>query len=33
VKFLPDDDRFGIVITPAGSRHMYQFWLSRPRRI
>jgi hypothetical protein len=27
VKFLADDDRFGIVVTPAGYRHMYQFRL------
>jgi hypothetical protein len=27
VKFLADDDRFGIVVTPAGWRHMYQFRL------
>ena len=27
MKFLADDDRFGIVVTPAGWRHMYQFRL------
>lgn len=27
MKFLDDDDRFGIVITPTGWRHMYQFRL------
>jgi hypothetical protein len=27
VKFLADDDRFGVVVTPAGCRHMYQFRL------
>jgi hypothetical protein len=27
VKFLADDDRFGIVVSPAGCRHMYQFQL------
>jgi hypothetical protein len=27
VKFLADDDRFGIVVTPAGCRHTYQFRL------
>jgi hypothetical protein len=27
VKFLADDDRLGIVITPAEGRHMYQFQL------
>jgi hypothetical protein len=27
VKFLGDDDRFGIVITPAEGQHMYQFQL------
>ncbi len=27
MKFLADDDRFGIAVTPAGCRHMYQFRL------
>jgi hypothetical protein len=27
MKFLADDDRFGIVVTPTGWRHMYQFRL------
>jgi hypothetical protein len=27
MKFLTDDDDFGIIVTPAGSPHMYQFRL------
>ena len=27
MKFLADDDCFGIIVTPTGWRHMYQFRL------